>query len=236
MLVYATALAAGPDTRCYELRIYHAAPGKLEALSARFREHTCALFEKHGFTNVGYWVPMENTDNLLIYIISSPNRAAHDHAWKEFAGDPEWKEVAKTTEANGKLVTKVDSIYLTAADFSPEVKPSQSDETRAFELRTYTPAEGKMDALLARFREHTVKLFGKHGMTNIGYWTRTDKENEQLIYILAHESKDAGAKSFAAFRADPDWIAAKSASEKDGSLTIKVESLYMTPLDFSATR
>ena len=82
-----SALAA--DTLCYELRIYHAAPGKLDALNARFREHSCALLEKHGFTNIGYWVPMDNKDNLLIYVISGPNREAHDKAWNEFAADPE---------------------------------------------------------------------------------------------------------------------------------------------------
>ena len=226
-----SALAA--DTLCYELRIYHAAPGKLDALNARFREHSCALLEKHGFTNIGYWVPMDNKDNLLIYVISGPNREAHDKAWNEFAADPAWKEVVKTTEANGKLVTKVDSIYLTATDFSPELKTAASEPARAFELRTYTPAEGKMDALLSRFRDHTVKLFEKHGMTNVGYWTSTGVEKPQLIYILAHKSKEEGLKSFGSFRVDPAWVEAKKASEANGALTAKVESLYMTSVDYS---
>ncbi|MCC6153501.1 MAG: NIPSNAP family protein [Candidatus Hydrogenedentes bacterium] len=233
-LVVSCAISAfAADTRCYELRIYHAAPGKLDALNARFKEHSCALLEKHGFTNVGYWVPVDNKDNLLIYVISSPSREAHDKAWKEFAADPEWKEVVKTTEANGKLATKVDSIYLTATDFSPEVKIAASEPARAFELRTYTPAEGKMDALLSRFRDHTVKLFEKHGMTNVAYWTSTGVEKPQLIYILAHKSKEDGLKSFGAFRVDPEWVEAKKASEANGSLTEKVESVYMTPVDYS---
>ncbi|GMV99186.1 MAG: hypothetical protein AMXMBFR84_03250 [Candidatus Hydrogenedentota bacterium] len=228
--------AAAEDTRCYEMRIYYAAPGKLEALQARFRDHTCALFEKHGFTNIGYWVPLENPESKLIYIIASPSREAHATAWKAFVADPEWKQVVAKTEADGKLVTKVDKIYLTATDFSPAVVPSKTEEPRAFELRTYTPAPGKMDALLTRFRDHTVKLFEKHGMTNIGYWTRQDKENDQLIYILAHKSKEAGLASFDAFRADPAWVEAKSASEVSGSLTEKVESVYLTPADFSTIK
>ena len=87
-------LAAGvfaEDSRCYELRIYTAAEGKLEALNARFRDHTCALFEKHGLTNIGYWVPVDAKDNRLIYVISSPNRAAHTKSWKAFLNDPDWK-------------------------------------------------------------------------------------------------------------------------------------------------
>ncbi len=230
------AAAADSDTRCYELRVYHAAPGKLDALEGRFRDHACALFTKHGFTNIGYWVPMDNSDNKLIYIIASPSREAHDKAWKSFFDDPDWIAVVKTTEADGKLVTKVDSIYLNATDLSPEIAPSHTDAPRCFELRTYTAAPDKMDALLTRFRDHTLKLFVKHGMTNIGYWTRADKEKPQLIYLLAHKSKEAGAESFKNFRTDPEWLEAKKASEANGPLTEKVESVLMTPLDFSAIK
>jgi hypothetical protein len=230
-LVALGAIAA--DTRCYELRVYYAAEGKLDALNSRFREHTLALFTKHGFTNVGYWVPLENPDNKLIYIISSPSKEAHLAAWRAFGADPEWKKVAAETEANGNLVTKVDSIYLVATDFSAEAAPSKADAPRTFELRTYTATEGKMDALLARFRDHTLKLFEKHGMTNIAYWTTANKESNQLIYILAHKSKEAAGESFKNFRTDPTWVEAKKASEANGSLTAKVESLFMSPTDYS---
>ncbi|MDG2214780.1 MAG: NIPSNAP family protein, partial [Verrucomicrobiota bacterium] len=90
LLLVSAALAE--DTRCYELRIYTANEGKLEALNARFRDHTCKLFEKHGLTNVGYWVPADKSDNRLIYVISSPNRAAHTKSWKAFLNDPNWKK------------------------------------------------------------------------------------------------------------------------------------------------
>ena len=227
------ASAAEPDTRCYELRIYYAAPGKLDALQTRFREHTCALFEKHGFTNIGYWVPLENPENKLVYIISSPSREAHDKAWKAFGSDPEWRKVATESEVNGKLVTKVDSVFLKTTDFSPAIAASASAPLRCFELRTYTAAPGKLDALLARFRDHTCTLFTKHGMTQVGYWTRIGADSEQLIYVLAHQSKEAAEASFKAFRADPAWMEAKKASEVNGSLTAKVESVYMAPTDFS---
>src|SRR5262245_873562 len=100
--------AAPKDTRCYELRIYYAAPGKLDDLHARFRDHTTKLFEKHGMQNIGYWVPIENTDNRLIYLLAFPDRAARDKSWKAFGSDPEWKAAAAKSEANGKLVAKVE--------------------------------------------------------------------------------------------------------------------------------
>src|SRR5437773_7912757 len=231
--------AAAPDGPVYELRTYYAAPGKLDDLNARFRDHTMKIFEKHGMTNIGYWMPLDNPDHKLIYMISFPSREAARKSWREFGSDPEWQAAAKASEANGKLVTKVESIFLKATDYSPEIKPSKGNESRVFELRTYHASPGKLDDLNARFRNHTLTLFKKHGMSNFGYWTPTDKEKgagETLIYILAHKSKEAGEASFAAFRADPDWVAVKKKSEENGSLTTKVESVYMAPTDYSPTR
>jgi len=109
-------------------------------------------------------------------------------------------------------------------------------DTRVFELRTYWAAPGKMEALHARFRDHTTRLFKKHGMTVVGFWTPLDpKEAEaKLVYLLAYPSKEAADRSWEAFRDDPDWKAARAASEKDGSLLAKPpESLYLNPTDYS---
>jgi hypothetical protein len=92
------------DTRCYEMRIYYAAPGKLEELHARFRNHTCTLFEKHGMVNLGYWVPLDNPENKLIYVLAYPSREAREKSWKEFMADPDWQAAYKASEVNGKLV------------------------------------------------------------------------------------------------------------------------------------
>lgn len=235
----ANSYAAENDTPVYELRTYYAAPGKLDDLHARFRDHTIKIFEKHGMTNIGYWVPLENPDRKLIYLLAYPSRDAAKRSWKEFGADPEWQAAQKASEQNGRLVSKVDSVYLKPTDYSPPVKPSASGERRAFELRTYKATAGKLDNLNARFRDHTLTLFKKHGMSNFGYWTPIDKSkgsDDTLIYILVHKSKEAGDASFAAFRADPDWIAAKKASEADGSLTTKVESVFMAPTDYSPTK
>ena len=119
-----------------------------------------------------------------------------------------------------------------AADKEKAVKKA---DTRIFELRTYHTAPGKMDALNARFRDHTNALFKKHGMEIIGFWQPADPKqaDKTLIYILAFPSKEAAAKSWAAFRADPDWVKVRKESEKDGALVAKVESVYMTGTDYS---
>jgi hypothetical protein len=111
-------------------------------------------------------------------------------------------------------------------------------KNRVFELRTYTAADGKLGDLEARFRNHTVDIFKRHGMTNIGYWVPQDAPASQntLIYILAHESRDAAAKSWDAFRADPEWKKVQSESEANGKLVSKVDSIFMDPADFSAIK
>ena len=107
--------------------------------------------------------------------------------------------------------------------------------SRVYELRTYTTEPGRLAALNKRFRDHTMKLFEKHGMRNEMYWVPTDPELSEntLIYVISHESRDAANKSWAAFRADPERQKAKDASEADGKIIAKVTSVFMTPTDYS---
>ena len=106
--------------RVYELRIYHTLPGRLPALVKRFKDDTRRIFDQHGISSVGYWVPQDAPikDNTLIYIVSHPSREAATKDWKEFGGDPEWQKVAKASEADGKIVEKVDSTFMDPTDFS----------------------------------------------------------------------------------------------------------------------
>ena len=122
-LLLAALLFAGfafAQNRVYELRTYTCFEGKLEALKARFRDHTIQIFEHHGIESVGYWVPEdpEKSKTTLIYIVAHPSRAAAEKNWKEFINDPEWKKVAADSEANGKIVQKVESVFMDPADFS----------------------------------------------------------------------------------------------------------------------
>ncbi|HWI86907.1 MAG TPA: NIPSNAP family protein [Sphingomonas sp.] len=113
-----------PRTALYELRIYYPTPGKLEALNTRFREHTLKLFERHGITNVAYWnePPGPAAQNgRVIYVLAYPDRAARDADWEAFHNDPDWRAAAAASEATGKLVEKVDAIFMNMTDYSPRI-------------------------------------------------------------------------------------------------------------------
>ncbi len=109
---------------------------------------------------------------------------------------------------------------------------------RVFELRTYHANEGKLDPLLARFRDHTIQIFTKHGMTSVGYWLPTDEplKGRTLVYMLAFPSREAATKDWAEFRADPEWKKVAADSEANGKLVEKVDSVFMEPTDFSEIR
>ena len=115
-----TTAKAAANSHVFEIRTYTAEPGKLEALHARFRDHTVQIFNKHGMTSVGYFAPTDEplSKNTLIYILAFPSREAAKKSWDEFRNDPEWQKVQKESEANGKLVTKVDSVFAEPTDYS----------------------------------------------------------------------------------------------------------------------
>ena len=114
-------------------------------------------------------------------------------------------------------------------------KGDETMDTRVFELRTYTATPGKIDSLHARFRDHTLKLFDKHHMTVIGFWKPADEQQakQKLVYLLAFPSQEAAAQSWKDFQADPEWKAVKEASEKNGALVEKIDSVYLNPTDYS---
>ena len=213
-----------------------------DALHARFRDYTCKLFEKHGITNVGYWVPLENTEHKLYYIISFPAARAQKTSWAAFMADPDWKSALAASEKDGKLVTHVDSTFMHATDFSPEIKSAIEKEPRV-RLRTYTCTPGNLGRLHARFRDHTMALFSKQGMTNFAYFQLDPDQkgaNDTLVYMLRTSQKRQSPQALTPSARDPDWIAAKEASEKaaGGSLTVKdgVKSVLLTPTDYSPTK
>jgi hypothetical protein len=111
-------------------------------------------------------------------------------------------------------------------------------QNRIYELRTYTCHPGKLETLKTRFRDHALAIFKRHGMESIGYWVPQDPEKSKntLIYILAHPSLEAAKKNWAAFQADPEWVKARAASEVDGPIVQKTESVYMDPTEFSGLK
>ena len=112
---------------------------------------------------------------------------------------------------------------------------AQSSANRVFELRTYTAPEGKLPDLQARFRNHTMKIFERHGIKNVGYWVPQDApgKDNTLIYIISHASRDAAKASWAAFGADPEWQKVAKESQINGKIVAGITSVYMDPSDYS---
>ena len=123
----------------------------------------------------------------------------------------------------------------TTASVSEE---ASSETEQVFELRTYTAAEGKFSDLLARFRDHTLRIFEKHGMTNVGYWTPQDEplSANTLIYVLAHPSREEAEQSWRDFSRDPEWQSVAEESQRDGRLIAGLERVFLDPTDFSPMR
>ena len=125
--------------------------------------------------------------------------------------------------------------FFPTAAWAALLPTSEPTSTTVYELRVYHTLEGKLDDLLKRFREHTTKLFEKHGMKNVGYWTPMDEpaKSNTLIYILAHPSREAAAANWKAFQDDPEWKTVRDKSEENGKIVEKVDSTFMTLTDFS---
>jgi hypothetical protein len=234
--------AADSDSPVYVLRTYTATEGKLDAVLARFREHTCQLFEKHGMVNIGYWVPMDAADGAgekLVYLLQHKSREAAKASWKNFGADPEWQAVRKASEADGKIVAKAESVFLVLTNFSQPLSASAQAPSRVFELRTYTTAEGRLGALDARFAGGETDLFVKSGMRGLAYFHPMDADKgagHTLIYFMVHPSREASVESWKKFRADPAWVKMKADSEKDGKITTETKSMFLAPVDFSQTK
>ena len=117
-----TPVAYAPgDSRVFELRTYTAPEGKLPELQARFRNHTMRIFNKHNMTSIGYWVPQDapNSQNTLIYVLAHPSREAAKKNWADFQADSEWQKVSTESQVNGRIVSKVESVFMDPTDYSP---------------------------------------------------------------------------------------------------------------------
>ena len=237
VLLGTVALTSTSQAEVFELRTYTTNKGKLPNLNARFRDHTVRLFEKHGMQSIGYWTPTDK-ENTLVYVISHKSREAAKASWKAFGADPEWKKVAAESQQDGRILAKrPEAVYMISTDYSPAWKNGKADQDDVFELRVYQAAPGKLGKLDARFRDHTIGLFKKHGIASVAYWHPTDEpqSKDHLVYIIKHDSRDAAKKSWQAFIADPAWK--KAARESGvGRLAKPPEATYMKATDYSAIR
>ena len=227
--------AANPEAGFFELRTYYCAPGRLDALQARFRDHTMRLFEKHGMTNLAYWIPLENPDNKLVYLIGFPNEESRDSIWDSFVQDPDWKQAWEASTVDGPIVDSVEQVFLRYTDYSPKMAAGDAGP-RVFSQRTYYTPEGKLPNLHARFRDHTLKIFENNGMTNVAYFDlddRHERADRTLIYFITFPDTTARAASWATFLEDPEWLEARANSIADGPILDSLKFELLTATDFS---
>lgn len=236
------AAVSSPDIGLYELRVYTAADGKFDQLVARVRDHEAPLFRKHGMIPVGFFTPANGPGqpeaDRIYCILGYKDRAARDKSWTEFSADPDWKAAYRTTAAGGALQNKIDNVFLAAASYSPKPHLGGGARPRLFELRTYTANPGKLEAIHARFRDHTKALFAKHGMTSILYWRPTPGQeggyDQKLVYMLAYPDLAARNADWSEFSEDPEWMRVSAESQKDGLLLKgRPDSVLLTPTSFS---
>jgi hypothetical protein len=241
VLVIAVLAPTLAQAEVYELRTYTTNEGKLPNLNARFRDHTVALFDKHGMQSVGYWVPTDEPEsaNTLIYVLRHESREAAGASWKAFIEDPEWTKVATESQKDGRILAKApESVFMEAADYSPDFSSGKGGDA-VFELRIYKTNEGKLENLDARFRDHTIRIFDKHGMKSVAYWHPTEEPDSSntLIYILRHESREAAGASWRAFGGDEEWKKVAEESQVDGRiLAERPAATFMKATDYSAIR
>ncbi len=213
----------------YELRVYYTNPGKLPQLNARFENHTCGFFKEHGIGMLGFWTDEIGQSNKLTYILSFDSMADREKKWASFGADPRWQEVRAETEKDGAFLTHITNAFLRTTPYSPDPKVT----TNVQEMRVYHAMPGRLPDLNARFENHTMRLFEKHGITNVGYWTEDVGTSNQLVYMLGYDGLGNREKSWSAFGADPDWQKARAASEVNGPLVRMSESSIMRPTPYS---
>lgn len=213
----------------YEWRTYEAMPGKLLALNTHL-EVAAGLFKKHGLGVLGFWTEDVGTGGQITYMWVYANLEERQQKLAAFAADAAWKQqVEEETAKEGVIVARIHNTMLQPTPYSPEPQI----KTKVQEWRIYDAVPGKLPDLHNRFSTHTLGLFEKHGMENIGYWTEVFGTSNRLVYMLGYPSLGDREKSWAAFMKDPDWQKARAESEKNGTLVAKVSNRMLRPTSYS---
>lgn len=228
----------------YELRVYTITPGKEEEAHRLFRLYASRFFERYSIHEEGYWMPTDPSDKRLFVLLRYDNEASKVRNWTDFKNDPVWQNVHEAMSADGAVADNIESHLLSRTDYSRWQRSKRTvSQGGVFELRTYTTPAGKLPHLDARFRDHTCRLFEKHGMKNWLYFHHLAGQPEAgntLTYFLIHESEAAAAWSFDWFRQDDEWLRVRARSERlaGGPLTVPdgVQSIFLRPLPHSVVQ
>lgn len=221
----------------YELRLYTVTSNKMDGVLERFRDTVEPVRRKYGITTVGYWsAPGSSNGGTFAYLMAAPTKDALGQQEKAFGADPQFKAgYAASNAKHGKTVDGILALPLrqdasARFDFTPTNRP------RAFDLRIYSVAPGKLGAFRARWRDHAVPIYERHGLHSIGWWVADTKDsdgNDQFVCLLAGESLDAVQRSIAAFHADSGWQRVERETEQQGKLRTGVTAYKLLPADFS---
>lgn len=232
----------------YELRVYQPTEGKQKELLAFIGQSGMQLAKSNGIEIIAAFTPVATEDERIVTLVRHKDRATCDGCYERMMADPVTREAFQKAFPSGPPVRSLARIFLKTTDYSPAFQ-IESKGDRVFELRSYIASTGNLEALNARFRNHTMTLFAKHGMNNVVYWNVEDGDSMKatdllgavspqnqakaeisddlaaqgntLVYFLTHASQDAAKASFDAFRQDPEWTTVRTESEKKagGSLT-----------------
>jgi hypothetical protein len=213
----------------HEWRTYEAMPGKLPALHTHL-EVAARLFKKHGLGVLGFWTEEIGVGAQVNYMWIYADLEERQKKLAAFGEDPAWQQqVAEETQRERVIVARTHSTLLQLTPYSPAPRLS----TKVQEWRIYEAMPGRLPDLHNRFANHTLRLFEKHGMANIGYWTEVFGTSNRLVYMLGYPSLGDREKSWVAFQADPDWQRARAESEQNGTLVVKTYSRILRPTAYS---
>ena len=213
----------------HEMRIYDAMPGKMGDLNSRFANHTIGFFKDHGIGIVGFWTEVIGISNRLTYMLSFDSMADREKKWAAFQANEGWHQARAESEKDGVLVASVQNSFLRLTPYSPEPKVS----TTLQELLISNAMPGKLSALHDQFANHTIGMFKKHGIENIGYWTADVGTSNQLVWMIGYPSMGHREKGMDAMSTDPDWKKARAESDRDGILVRLTQSVVLRPTEYS---
>lgn len=214
----------------YELRTYEAMPGKLPALNTHLKV-AADLFKSHELDVLGFWTDEFGASLQVTYMWMYKTFEDRQKKVAAFASDSAWQQqVAQETEQAGVVVARTHNTMLQLTPYSPE----PLIKTKVQEWRIYDAVPGRLPDLHNRFANHTLGLFEKHGISNIGYWTEVFGTSNRLVYMLGYPSLGDREKSWKGFMKDPDWQKARAESERTGPLVTKVYNRILRPTPYSS--
>lgn len=233
----AVATVASAADGYHKLRLYTVTSNKMDGVLERFRDTVEPVRRKCGITTVGYWsAPGTTNGGTFAYLMAAKSREELQKQEREFGADPQFKEgYAASSKKHGKTVDAITALPLTV-DATTKFDFTAAKTPRAFDLRIYSVLPGKLDAFRARWRDHAMPIYARHGLRSLGWWVadKMDAEgHDQFVCLLAGDNLEAIQKAIAAFHADPEWQRVEQATEKDGRLRSSVTAYKLTPADFS---